>query len=111
MTQEINKYSVLMAEFMGVKVYPCAIEKTNMIKGYYFSESEEYIDWTKYHENYQHLMPVWVKFRDPDIDHTHNKQYKTHITSIKNSLVGDTIEEAFMKLGIAIEWYNTIKEQ
>jgi hypothetical protein len=113
MTQEeINKYSVLMAEFMGYKYY----EKWENPKHqcyyphYYLDIDSIYIEdkvkgVLEYYSNYNELMPVWFKF---------NKECGLYNYPIKNItdaiLENETPLKAFEELGKAIEWYNTIKK-
>lgn len=116
--EEINKYSVLIAEFMGKKVteftwrdYSCICE----------CDEEGNVDWYDrlpvYNPNvdYNELMPVWVKFRDLEIDYkTDNLQFSdfNYIRlkqNLEKTIMRKPIEKAFEELGKAIEWYNKIK--
>jgi hypothetical protein len=101
MTQkQINKYSILMAEFMGFK----NDGTTFIVFGFVNNKIS-----VKFHTSYDWLMPVWVKFRDmyePEL----GKALWDVKENIKTIIVMKPIEEAFEELGKAIEWYNTIKK-
>lgn len=106
MTQEqINKYSVVMAEFMGYKREFETKGRFDTGRGYY----SHTLDFLCFNSSYDSLMPVWVKFRDmyePEL----GKALWDVKENIKTIIVMKPIEEAFEELGKAIEWYNTIKK-
>jgi len=132
LTQEqINYYSVLMAEFIDVKEgFPHktdgygyvqtleGFEISDFINEKYHEQDKNFhqfaIEDLKYHISYDWLMPVWVKFRDLEneiVDYQFNKlAFYVLKAKIKDLLTEkDTPIEAFEELAKAIEWYNTIK--
>jgi len=131
MTQEeINKYSVLMAEFIGIEETNIELSKWRLTNSPYskiFTKSHsKYLDFDK---SYDWLIPVWVKFRDLYL-HQVNPKYniletkeklKQDViddilkwdnlkTELRRFITDEPIEKAFEELGKAIEWYNTIKK-
>lgn len=62
-------------------------------------------DQLHYHESYDWLMPVWVKFRDlyPKDRGTHSY----HCHKICGIILNSGTSEAFEELYKAIEWYNS----
>jgi hypothetical protein len=110
MTQEqINKYSVLMAEYMGITVFDDIDANGNKYFYYNNFKMQDFEALPNYHSDYNELIKVWVKFRDlyePEL----GKALWDVKENIKTIIVMKPIEEAFEELGKAIEWYNTIKK-
>ncbi len=67
-----------------------------------------------YHNSYDILMPVWVKFRDMnlmDITDAQRLYYNVHYQNITTALTQDTITEFFIYLSSAIIWYQNLQSQ
>jgi hypothetical protein len=120
MTQEeINKYSVLMAEFMDIEETDIELSKWRLTNSPYskiFTKSHsKYLDFDK---SYDWLMPVWEKFYNESLLIIHNgkgsdwelNQFLSNIQEYLSEPKEDSLQLVFEELGKAIEWYNTIKK-
>lgn len=116
--QEITHYSELMARFEGgewTTYYVGGIE-TRVFKfpDWHITDWPEIIheDTFGYHTSYDWLHRVWVKFMDLKFDGNaiQFSEYEGICMTIAGKITHGTIEEAFLELGRAIEWYNQIKK-
>lgn len=115
--QEITHYSELMARFEGgewTTYYVGGIE-TRVFKfpDWHITDWPEIIheDTFGYHTDYNWLHRVWVKFRDLDQRHWNKPEWHLHKAQIIRAIIDSPIEEAFLELGRAIEWYEQINSK
>lgn len=66
----------------------------------------------KYHQSYDWLFDVWIKFRDLKFDVVKHKfTHSKFRLNIGNSMLYDNISEAHKELYNAIVWYDSIKKE
>lgn len=117
--QEITHYSELMAKFEGAipaknwqgkdgfksPIYEHE-QWSNRIQGYFDTDVISTTE-LRFHTSYDWLHRVWMKFRDLNIPINEFNDIRIEIST---ELVNGTLEEAFLELGRAIEWYEQIKK-
>lgn len=102
--QEITHYSELMARFEGLE-----LTGNKVIIGWDLT-NKPFLSDTNYHKSYDWLHRVWVKFRDLDQRHWNKPEWHLHKAQIITAIIDSPIEEAFLELGKAVEWYNSQKK-
>lgn len=64
-----------------------------------------------YHESYDWLMPVWVKFRELEFDNMgHKINHAHHKQAITYKMAYGTLPELYEALVKAVEWVNSLKQ-
>lgn len=102
--EQINEYSIVMAEFMGYKREFETKGRFDTGRGYY----SHTLDFLCFSSSYDNLMPVWIKFNDLGFDENVylNDTYQWFISRVGKSILNDPIKTAFEEMYKAIEWYN-----
>ena len=85
-----------MAEFVGWQHIPMQFMDGTVLP----------IKMPPYNTSYDALMPVWVKYRDLQIDHP---EYYKYWDAVYDYLAVESISSTFQALSDAITWYNSIK--
>lgn len=123
----IEKYSTIIADFMGWKTHPKYgkgyVQNLNKNRKLPFRATFNYeakLDELVYHESFDYLMPVWFKFIRSDFKYLNGSQLKiigeycNNVSKLLTSLEynineKNIIYEVFTVLGKAIEYINSIK--
>lgn len=100
---EVTAGNKLIAQFMQVS-------KAKAENGlwYYVNDNAYLQDELKYNISWSWLMPVWVKFRDLKFDDTRLQLEHSGIkAALTYQICYGTIEQVFIEMFTAIQWYNT----
>lgn len=103
----------IIARFMG------AIHVTNNLGEHWLfktppSKMATGMRWTYlcYHDSFDWLMPVWMKFRDLQFEKENESKHGDWVISLQWYLFSsDSPARLADRLTYAIEWYNTTKQQ
>lgn len=111
MTEQEILHNGLIAEFMGFTVYHKRYPKNHGIGAPEAEYKDCILEKTKYHSDWDELMPVWFKIRDLkfkevkyEFEHADIKQNCVHAICYRN------LQSAYHEIVNAIKWYNTIKQ-
>jgi hypothetical protein len=63
-----------------------------------------------YHDSYDWLMPVWVKFRELVVLKKDRHDQTRHMGIIGNAMVWHGLPELFSALVEAVRWWNEVKK-
>lgn len=66
---------------------------------------------TTYHNSYNSLIPVYIRFRDLRIPPQMFIEYSIHIHNIIRAFSDGLIEELFSAIVDAVEWYNKSEKE
>jgi hypothetical protein len=65
-----------------------------------------------YHDSYDWLMPVWVKFRELRFDDSKQRaRFAKRRQDIRYAMTEGTVPELFAALVEAVRWWNEVKKK